>query len=218
MALRVIGAGLPRTGTASLKAALERLLGGRCYHMLELFEHPEHLSFWRDTARGGQADWRAFFAGYDAAVDWPASQYWRELMDVYPDAPVLLSVRDSAQTWWRSADATVFGNARRAREAGGEIPPRMREFVETLRAAMERLSPRWYEQDGAIEAYERHNAEVRATVPAERLVEWRPGDGWEPLARMLDVPVPDEPFPHQNTTAEFQAGTAERAARFFAGS
>jgi hypothetical protein len=216
MALRVIGAGLPRTGTASLRAALERLLGAPCYHMLELFDHPEHLAFWRKAA-SGEVDWRTFFAGYAAEVDWPASQYWRELMDVYPDAPVLLSARDSAATWWRSAEATVFGQARRARQAGGDIPPRMREFIETLRMAMERLSPTWYERDGAVEAYERHNAEVRATVPAGRLVVWQPGDGWEPLAGMLGVPVPDEPFPHENTTADFQAGTGRRAARFFSG-
>lgn len=216
MALQVIGAGLPRTGTATLRAALQRLLGGSCYHMLELFDHPEHLAFWRDAA-DGPVDFPAFFEGYAAAVDWPASQYWRELMDVYPDAPVLLSVRDSARTWWRSADATVFGNARRLREAGGEIPPQMRDFSQTMRTAMERLSPRWYEADGAMEAYERHNADVRATVPRERLVEWQPGDGWAPLARMLGVPVPDEPFPHENSTADFQAATADRAARFFAG-
>lgn len=218
MALRVIGAGLPRTGTATLKAALERLLGAPCYHMLELFEHPEHLPFWRDAATGA-VDWRTFFDGYAAAVDWPASQYWRELMDVYPDAPVLLSVRDSAQTWWRSAEATVFGNARRAREAAlaGELPPRMQPFMRTMAMAMERFSPRWYEPDGAMEAYERHNAEVRANVPSHRLVEWRPGDGWAPLARMLGVPVPEEPFPHENSTAGFHADTVERAARFFEG-
>jgi hypothetical protein len=69
-----------------------------------------------------------------------------------------------------------------------------------------RFTSEWRDEEAAKAAYDRHNAEVRASVPPERLVEWHPGDGWEPLCRAVGVPVPDAPFPHVNTTEEFRAG------------
>ena len=108
MSLRVVGAGLPRTGTRSLQVALGQLLGGPCYHMVEVFEHLEHVPTWRDAVRGQPPDWNDFLSEYDAAVDWPASAFWRELADANPDALIVLSVRDDGATWWRSADQTIF--------------------------------------------------------------------------------------------------------------
>src|SRR5262245_3217336 len=102
MSLRVVGAGLGRTGTMSLKIALERLLGAPCYHMIEVFQHPEHVAFWHEAALGRMPDWDQLFAGYAAAVDWPSAAFWPELMEAYPDALVVLSVRDT-QSWWQSA-------------------------------------------------------------------------------------------------------------------
>lgn len=193
MALRVVGAGLGRTGTLSLKLALERLLGGPCYHMLEVFEHPAHVAQWHAAARGEPPDWRELLAGYRAAVDWPASAFWPELARAFPDALVLLSVRD-ADAWWRSAEKTIFPTIGRA---AGE----WRAMIDALFAA--RFTPHVDDRAAATEAYERHNARVREEVPAHRLLEWRPGDGWEPLCAALELPVPDEPFPHANTTEEF---------------
>src|SRR5690348_10458482 len=106
MSLRVIGAGCGRTGTMSLKLALERLLGAPCYHMVEVFAHPEHVPDWHAAALGNMPDWNALFAGYAAAVDWPASAFWPELSAAFPDALVVLSVRD-AQSWWQSAHETI---------------------------------------------------------------------------------------------------------------
>jgi hypothetical protein len=99
MTLQVVGAGLGRTGTHSLKLALERLLGGPCYHMVEVFGHPEHVDVWRRAALGETVDWDALFDGYVACVDWPGGSFWHELADAYPEAPILLSTRDSADTW-----------------------------------------------------------------------------------------------------------------------
>src|SRR5690349_5235679 len=124
MALRVIGAGLGRTGTYSLKVALERLLGGPCYHMAEVFAHPEHVASWHAAAGGRMPDWHALFAGYRATVDWPAASFWPELSAAFPDALVLLSVRDP-ESWWQSAHETIFPAVRAA-------PGEWRAMIEAL--------------------------------------------------------------------------------------
>jgi hypothetical protein len=195
--LRVVGAGLPRTGTASMKEALERLLGGPCYHMREVFEHPEHSALWSRALHGDAAGWRACLQGYVAAVDWPASFFWREIADANPDAPVLLTVRTDARAWWGSVDATIMAVLRR--EALQHDPAWAAMAIELF----ERTGIRDGDPDGTMALYERHNAEVRAAVPPERLIEWRPGDGWEPICTGLGIPVPDEPYPHVNTREEW---------------
>jgi hypothetical protein len=201
MTLEVVGAGLGRTGTNSLKLALERLLDGPCYHMVEVFGRPEHIPAWRAAVDGDLPDWDELFAGYRSAVDWPVAAFWRELADAYPDAPVLLSVRD-VDGWWKSANDTIFTLAHR------ELPEE-EPFASQVRMAIamldQRFTPGWRDEAPAKAAYLRHNEAVRAAVPGDRLVEWRPGDGWEPLCSMLGVAVPDEPFPHVNTTEDFRA-------------
>jgi len=107
MALKVVGAGLGRTGTNSLKLALEELLGGPCYHMFELIAHPQQVPLWEQALRGEEVDWASLFEGYSATVDWPGCAFWRDLAAANPDAPVLLSTRESAQTWWASMEQTV---------------------------------------------------------------------------------------------------------------
>lgn len=198
MALRMIGAGLGRTGTNSLKLALERLTGERCYHMIEVFRRPDDVPLWRASFEGRAPDWRSLFADFGASVDWPAAARWRELAATWPEAPILLSTRRDADEWWRSADATIFEGLRRGEATAPE------EWIRMAAAMMAEFCPSGIDRSSAIAAYERHNAAVRAEAPPARLVEWRPGDGWEPLCRALDVPVPDEPFPHVNTSSEFR--------------
>ena len=191
MALRVVGAGLGRTGTTSLKLALERLLGGRCYHMSEVFEHPEHVPLWEAAARGEGVD-PSVFDGYVATVDWPAASFWKELADANPDALVLLSTRDSAEQWFASATKTIFEALRRhpSEFANGVVGRVITDAADPNRAKAQ---------------YEAHNAAVRAEAPPERFLEWKPSDGWAPLCAALGVDVPDEPFPATNTTAEFRS-------------
>jgi hypothetical protein len=203
LTLRVIGAGLGRTGTLSLKLALERLLGGRCYHMLEVYRKPEHVAAWHAAARGEIPDWRVVFEDYRASADWPAASFWRELMEAFPDALVLLSLRDT-DSWWRSAHETIFTHSR---DMHGE----WREMIDTIFA--NRFTLALDDRAACIEAFERHNAEVRRVVPRERLLEWRAGDGWAPLCAALGVPVPSEPFPHVNKTADFLAMAAAQKPR-----
>ena len=198
MPLRVVGAGLGRTGTHSMKLALERLLGAPCYHMLEVFERPDDIPVWQRAGLAGEMpDWNRFLDGYAAAVDWPVAAFWRELCDAYPDAPVLLTTRD-VDDWWRSASSTIFSPELRDRAPEG--PPS--DWPWDLISA--RFTRRFREEAPAKAAYFEHNATVRRTIPSSRLVEWHPGDGWGPICAALALPVPDEPFPHVNTTAEFR--------------
>jgi hypothetical protein len=199
MAIKVVGAGLGRTGTHSLKLALEQLLGGRCYHMIEVFGLPEHVPMWTAAAKGNPPDWAEMLADFDAIVDWPGGSFYKELSAAFPDAPVLLSTRP-ADAWWKSAHNTIFQALSAPGIQDQEAFPEMIEAIFSNRFTMDLENA-----EACKAAFERHNAEVRASVPAERLVEWSPGDGWGPLCEMLGVPEPSDPFPHVNTTEEFRA-------------
>jgi len=199
--LRVVGAGLPRTATRSLKDALERLLGGRCYHMTEVFQHLDDVPTWRAALRRDEIDWRSFPPDCVATMDWPASAFWRELAEASPDAVILLSTRDSAATWWESADETIFPVLRKPVEQ-----PENEEWQQmVLELARREIGPAWDDAERAQAFYERHNEEVRRRAPADRLLDWQAGDGWEPLCEALGLPVPDEPFPRVNTREEWLA-------------
>jgi hypothetical protein len=206
MTMRVVGAGLGRTGTASLKFALEQLLGGPCYHMLEVMENPDHDVVWLRAVRSEPVDLASLLSGYDAAVDWPACAFWRELAATNPDALILLSTRDSPERWWASMQATIVP-AVKSRAVSPD--PALERHGLMVRELFQRtFSARWDEPAEAMAAYERHNDEVRRVADPARLLEWRPGDGWEPICGALGLPVPDAPFPHENTTADFRARVA----------
>lgn len=194
MSLKVIGAGVGRTGTRSLKRALELLFEQPCYHMVEIFDKPEHIDYWGAVSSGAGPDWDWVFDGYDATVDWPAASFWRELADAYPEALVLLSVRD-ADAWYDSARATIF-------EPDRPSPQSIKTMMKVLKE--ERFASDVLDMDIAIAAFHAHNDAVRASVPADRLLEWRPGDGWDNLCAALGVPVPDIPFPRINTRDDFK--------------
>ena len=197
MTLRVIGAGVGRTGTMSLKLALEKLLDGPCYHMLEVFSRPEHIAFWQSALDGNLPNWDEVYDGFVAAVDWPTCTLWRELSEAYPDAPVLLSTRDP-DDWWRSCDRTIFEVFRV--DSRPELGPWLKMATDMLK----RFTPNFLDEDEAKAAFVRHNDEVRSAIPSDRLIEWRPGYGWAPICERLGLDAPDEPFPHTNTTEEFR--------------
>jgi len=200
MALRVVGAGLGRTGTTSLKLALERLLGEPCYHMDEADRRGDRL-IWKRAFEGEGPEWGQFFDGFAATVDWPAAGLWQQIHDAFPDALVLLSVREP-DVWWASASRTIFP----AIASGIPRPGNGRTTSDGMaEAMMARFTPDFCDEAAAKDAYLKHNDDVRDSVGPSRLVEWRPGDGWAPLANALGLPVPDDPFPHVNTTDEFRA-------------
>jgi Sulfotransferase domain len=185
--------------------ALEQLLGGPCYRMIELFKHPEHVQVWEQALDGRNPDWDTLLADYRATGDWTSAVFFAELDRAYPEATVLLSVRD-ADDWWRSFRDTVVEGLQSQVDSADPWERAMAPARQlTMRLLAERFTPDWTAEVPAKAAFERHNAAVRATIPPGRLVEWRPGDGWSPICAALGLPVPADPFPHVNTTADFRA-------------
>jgi hypothetical protein len=195
--LKVIGAGFGRTGTLSLKSALEELGFGPCYHMVELFHKPGALDQWIDITRGAPADWHTVFAGYQATVDWPACTFYQELMHTYPDAKVLLTVRDPKR-WYESAYSTIYQVSHR----NPALSPHARLVHDLI---WERTFHGQFEdKDSAIAVYMQHIEEVKQHVPPEKLLIYDVKEGWEPLCAFLKVEVPtDTPFPHLNDRDNF---------------
>ncbi len=179
----------------SLKAALEQLLGGPCYHGSVVFTQASHVDSWNAAGGGAPTDWRALFDGFHATVDWPGAAFWEELSEEFPESIILLSMRDSAEAWWKSASETIFSH-----QAGTDGPPILAMYAPLLEA---RFTKAIDNAEAAMAAYDRHNAHVRATAPRGRLVEWTPKDGWGPLCDALGLPVPDEPFPRINTAEDW---------------
>jgi hypothetical protein len=204
MGLQVVGAGLGRTGTHSLKLALEQLLGAPCYHMVEVFGRPDDVPRWQRAFDGDPGPWGEIFDGYAAAVDWPAAAFWKPLSEAYPEAVIILSTRTSADAWFKSSHDTIFEALQRPAPEGDAAAEAWGRMANSMIAE---FTPDVNDAAATKAAYERHNADVRATAPPERLVDWHPGDGWEPICAALDLPVPDAPFPHVNTTDEFRTMT-----------
>lgn len=202
MSVEVVGAGFGRTGTLSLKFALEKLGYDKCYHMMEVQYHPEHVAIWRDAGRGAEPDWHTLFAGYRATVDWPSCNFWREQLTAFPEARVILSRRD-AESWYQSVINTIWASSQaNARSDDPRVRTGSRMAYELIWDGI--FEGRMDDKAFVIEKYEAHNQAVIDAVPAERLLVYEPGDGWDPLCAFLDCPVPDEDYPRVNTTAEFQ--------------
>jgi Sulfotransferase domain len=198
MALEVVGAGVGRTGTNSLKLALEQLLGEPCHHMYEIFVDQSQIPEWTDAIEGRPVDWSTMPKGYGALVDWPGASFWPELAEANPNALVLLSVRDP-ESWYRSASNTIF-------QVFDNAPPEMRPWFESMRLLLgERFSNNLDDPSAMMTAFENHNDSVRRAIPAERLLEWTPGDGWGPICERLGLEIPDEPFPKTNDTNQWRA-------------
>jgi hypothetical protein len=198
MNLKVIGAGLGRTATSSLKRALEQLLNAPCYHMSELMENSDHNPIWHQAAFGNMPDWHSVLPEYVATVDWPAAAFYPELSVAFPEALVILSTR-SAESWWDSARQTIYA------------PPLSKPSVYT--ETMGQISVTRFpihpiihtDKEASLALFEDWNRKVIELIPAERLLVWQASDGWGPICQALQLPVPDELFPYTNTKKEFRA-------------
>lgn len=204
--MKIIGAGLGRTGTLSLKTALEELGFGPCYHMQELIlRHPEHVDTWVDALHGRPVAWQSFFKDYQATVDYPGCNYYKELMAVYPEAKVILTVRDP-EKWYASTYQTVYAISKVIPRWIGYIAPQQAKLGEMIGDQIwKRQFGNFEDRQQSIATFKQYNEEVQHYVPPERLLVFEVKQGWAPLCQFLGVPVPqDKPFPHLNDTAEFQ--------------
>lgn len=205
--MKVIGAGLGRTGTKSLQAALEQLGFGPCYHMTEVIEHPEHVPTWLAAAAKQSVDWATFLNGYQATVDFPGCSYYQEMMAAFPDAKVLLSVRDPDR-WYASCLETIYAISHKLPMRWvGRFMPRMGAVMGMANHIVwqQMFEGRFLDRDFAIARFHQHTEEVKRVVPQDKLLIFDVKQGWEPLCKFLGVPVPEGvPFPHMNDTAEFK--------------
>ena len=209
--MKVIGAGLPRTATLTQKIALDMLGAGPCYHMANILTDMSLVPQWVD-ALNGQPDWNKIFDGFEAVVDYPGSYFYRELMDVYPEAKVLLSVREP-QAWERSMRETVWA-VRHGESLVRLLSSAQAHVNEQWRGFLEMIDRLVWEGEGTfaaghaqpqqlIDTMIRHNREVEEVVPSERLLVWDVKEGWERLCEFLEARVPPQPFPHVNDRTEF---------------
>jgi Sulfotransferase domain len=197
--LEVIGVGYGRTGTLSLKTALERLGFGPCYHAVEFMRHTDHQAGWEAAFRGN-LQWAEVFAGYRSTVDFPSTAFWRALVDVCPEAKVILTVRDPEQ-WYASMRDTFLATS----GPDGQPP------IPSAGGGGFEEGEDWFwmtadlqDEQTAIADFKRHIEDVRSYVPGHRLLVYEVRQGWKPLCDFLEVHVPDEPFPRLNDTEAFK--------------
>jgi len=215
--MRVVGAGFGRTGTTSLKAALQELGFGPSYSLSEVFRNPEHVGFWEAARRGRggeKVDWEGFLAGYGVAVDWPACSFYEEIMQAFPGATVILTVRDPAP-WYESTRSTIHElrrlttgplPVRAAFALAGLFVPGVMGTVRLAESLVweDTFEGRFEDREYAMEVFERHNDAVRRRVPPERLLVFDVREGWAPLCDFLGVEAPDEPFPRLNEARQMR--------------
>lgn len=199
MTVNVIGLGLGRTGTYSLKLAIERLGFGPCHHMEVVLQNmPAQVPLW-NAALAGHPDWAAIYEGFSSAVDWPTAGFVRELAGAFPSAKFLLTHRDHG-TWADSFGETIY----KLLAGRDQAPPAVKDWLDmAARVVIRSGFAEELDRDGLIKAFNAHNDMVKRTIPADRLLVYQVKEGWEPLCAFLGVPVPDEAFPRTNDRAEF---------------
>jgi hypothetical protein len=213
--IEVIGAGFGRTGTMSLKVALERLGYVKCYHMIEVFEHQDHIPLWAAAHRGESVDWDMLYEGYSATVDWPSCDRWQEHAAHFPDARIILSTRDP-ERWYESVMSTIYQTGAALRDSEDENLQRFGRWADEI-IWTGVFDGRFEDKDHAIAVFNAHEARVKASVPADRLLVFEASEGWQPLCEFLGKEVPDEDYPRVNTRDEFLTGSDERRERIEGG-
>ncbi|MCB8978556.1 MAG: sulfotransferase family protein [Ardenticatenaceae bacterium] len=199
MSLKIIGSGFGRTGTLSLKAALEILGFGPCYHMQEVIKRPSHIKKWQQIGRGKSVPWQSIFRHFQATVDYPASTYYRELLAAYPDAKVIHTVRDP-ERWYDSTAETIFRSMHGLPFWAYKLPWPMGNFIDLQEQIVWQgvFNGRFLDRTYAIQRFHEYTEEVKQNVPPEKLLIFQVKDGWEPLCNFLELPVPGVPFPRVN--------------------
>jgi hypothetical protein len=199
MGLQVIGAGFGRTGTTSMKEALELLGYKRCHHMQEVMLSKKQIEMFNRVSLDVEVDWDDVFIGYEAAVDWPSSARYKELMQQYPDAKVILTAREP-EAWYESTRGTIYTLSHSIPPVISLLVPRVRHIMTMIHRLIWGgvFDGRFDDREHAIKVYNENVAEVMAHVPNDKLLVHASKEGWEPLCAFLDKPVPNQPYPHSN--------------------
>ncbi len=199
MPISVIGTGVGRTGTYSLKLAINQLGLGPCHHMEEvLMKMPTQVPLW-SAALGGRANWEGIFDGYRSAVDWPTAGFFRELLAVYPSAKFILTLR-SPESWADSFGETIY----KLLAGRNQAPPEMKDWLDMATGVVIKTGfPEGLDRNGLIKAFNAHNDAVQNTIPPKQLLVYQVKDSWAPLCEFLGKPIPSDPFPRTNDRSEF---------------
>src|SRR6476660_746873 len=219
MTIKIIGAGFPRTGTNTLRESLEMLGFKKTYHMKNLLVHPENLHYWATLKATGTTDWEGLYNGYEATVDFPCYPWYKEHMRQYPDAKVILSLRPF-EKWYTSFYSTIWQaqnppeSERAAMSERVASDPRLQSVMKVMGFAKQTINEehfqcRFLDKEFMEKVFNEHNEEVKNYVPANKLLVFDVCEGWEPLCKFLEVPVPYEPLPHTNKKEDFQGMVAE---------
>ncbi len=203
--MKIIGSGFGRTGTLSMKKALEELGFGPCYHMQEAVARPKHVKLWHEIATGNPGKWSAIFKNFESTVDFPASVYYKEIFEQYPDAKVIHTVREP-ERWYNSTKETIY-------TAGTIFPKWLLRWVKPFRIVIEMqdliiwqrlFNGRFEDKSYALQVFEDWTEEVKRVVPEDQLLVFSVKEGWGPLCQFLNVPVPNTPFPRVNDRKSMQ--------------
>jgi hypothetical protein len=194
MALKIIGAGLGRTGTASLKVALEQLGFNKCYHMGEVLSNNSSVPLWIEASKGNP-QWDKIFDGYSAAVDYPSCSFWREQMEYYPEAKVVLSIRNP-ESWFDSVNSTIMSPDVNDWLRGSPF----KEFFELC--VWKDFEKHILDKDFMVDYFRGRIEAIKAEVSPDRLLVFDVKEGWGSLCKFLNVDIPDTEFPRVNSREE----------------
>lgn len=213
MSIKVIGLGMGRTGTSSLKVALEKLGYGPCYHMEDLINNPADVRYWKEIDRKGETDWQSLFGAYQSAVDFPTIGYYKDILRVYPAAKVILTERDE-KSWYESASKTILnvepGIMNKIKMSlllpfSSRLQKLMQVFKLSRKFWETHIGKNFRDKEKAISFYRKWNQQIKEEIPADNLLVFKVAHGWEPLCKFLGTSIPDEPFPTSNSRNEFRA-------------
>jgi hypothetical protein len=219
MSIKIIGAGFPRTGTNTLRESLELLGFNKTYHMKQLLVHPENVHYWETLRATGTTDWEGLYDGYQATVDFPCYPWYKQHMQHYPDAKVILTVRPF-ENWYESFYSTIWkaqnppeeAQAAMAEKVAGD--PRLQQVMRVMKFAKDAIIEdhfhnRFLDKEYMEKVFNDHNEEVKNYVPADKLLVFDVREGWGPLCEFVGAEVPDEALPHTNKKEDFGAMVQE---------
>jgi len=212
MALKVIGTGLPRTGTASLKGALQLLGYQQTYHMDNLLNNPSQVHYWVELFDTGSTDYDALFEGFAASTDFPGFFAYKALLKQYPDSKFILTTRDP-DIWYESIKNTVYQAVTAFFQK--DTPTDSMRRVEGVFQLLDRylfgqfFKGTFLDKEKTLSLVNAYLDEINAIIPADKMLIYEISEGWQPLCDFLELRVPEIEFPYKNKREDFNTMIAK---------